>query len=73
MWCALMKLVRNGNATAVTIPRTFLHQLGWLPGRAIVVEMDDELTQIVVRLPRQSDYGLQGPPVIQRGHAEAKS
>jgi antitoxin component of MazEF toxin-antitoxin module len=31
---ALQKLTRNGNATAVTIPRAILHTLGWLPGES---------------------------------------
>jgi antitoxin component of MazEF toxin-antitoxin module len=63
---AQQKLVRNGNATAVTIPRTFLHYLRWLPGRAIVLELNDDCTEVVMRLPRQSDFGLIGPPSITR-------
>jgi antitoxin component of MazEF toxin-antitoxin module len=34
------KLVRNGDAQAVTVPRTHLHQLGWRP--------DEPLALIVV-------------------------
>lgn len=66
MWVAEQKLVKNGNSTAVSIPRTFLHQLGWLPGRRIVIELNDDSTELVIRLPRQSDYGLVGPPSIHR-------
>lgn len=66
MWVAEQRLVRNGNSTAVTIPRTFLHQLGWLTGRGVVLELDDDTTQIIIRLPRASDFGPVGPPRVVR-------
>ena len=34
---ALQKLVRNGNSTAVALPRPLLFYLGWLPGEAVIV------------------------------------
>jgi len=66
MWLAQVKLTRNGNATAVTIPRTFLHQLGWLSGRSVVMELDDKLECIVVRLPQAEDFGPIGQPFVRR-------
>lgn len=59
---AVQKLVRNGNSTAVAIPRSFLHQLNWLPGRSVVVELTENLDAVVVRLPTERDFGLVGPP-----------
>lgn len=72
MWVAEQKLVKNGNAVAVTIPRSFLHQLGWLAGRRIVIELNDDSTEVLIRLPRQSDYGVTGPPSIHRVMEDAK-
>jgi len=44
---AIQKLVRNGNATQVTIPRPMLIALGWLPGNEIVVEqLEDDTLRI---------------------------
>lgn len=73
MWVAQQKLVRNGNSTGLTIPRTFLHQLGWLQGRMLVLELNDDTTQIIVRLPQASDFGPVGPPSIRRVVPEAKA
>lgn len=64
MWVAEQKLIRNGNSTTVTIPKSFLHQLGWLSGRKIVIELNDDSTEVLIRLPRPSDYGIVGPPSI---------
>jgi antitoxin component of MazEF toxin-antitoxin module len=61
-WVAKQKLVRNGNATSVSIPRGFLHQLGWICGRDIVIELTENADALVVRLPRASDFGVPGPP-----------
>jgi len=41
---ALQKLVRNGNATAVTVPRALLQHLGWLPGESIIIELLEDQT-----------------------------
>jgi antitoxin component of MazEF toxin-antitoxin module len=66
VWVAEGKLNKHGNSTAVTIPRSFLYQLGWLTGRKIIVELNDDRTECVIRLPRHSDYGVVGPPSIHR-------
>lgn len=71
-WVALQKLVKNGNSTAVAIPRSFLHQLGWICGRSIVVELTEDCDALVIRLPRHSDYGLVGPPRIEHAPAPVK-
>lgn len=65
MWCAEQKLCQRGNSTGVSIPRPFLHQLGWLSGRRIVIELDDKQECLIIRLPRPSDYGPSGPPSIR--------
>jgi antitoxin component of MazEF toxin-antitoxin module len=59
---ALQKLVRNGNSTGFTIPRTLLIRLGWLPGQAIIVE-EAEGNVLVVRRPNERDFG---PVVMPR-------
>jgi bifunctional DNA-binding transcriptional regulator/antitoxin component of YhaV-PrlF toxin-antitoxin module len=71
MWVADHTLVKNGNSAAVTIPRTFLHQLGWIIGRRLVIELDDDRSQLVIRLPQQSDFGVPGPPRVRRVETEA--
>lgn len=55
---ALQKLVRNGNSTQVTIPRTVLHFLGWLPGEAVILELTDQHT-LVVRRPGPNEFAPQ--------------
>lgn len=72
MWVAEQKINKHGNSAAVTIPRTFMHQLGWLTGRKVVLELNDDTTEIIIRLPRQSDYGVVGPPSIQRVYETSK-
>lgn len=39
---AFQKLVRNGNATAVTIPRAVLFHLHWLPGDYVLLEVQED-------------------------------
>jgi hypothetical protein len=65
-WVAEHRLSKNGNGIAITIPRTFLHRLGWICGRAVILELNDDLTEVVVRLPRQSDFGVPGSPKVRR-------
>jgi antitoxin component of MazEF toxin-antitoxin module len=56
---ALQKLVRNGNATAISIPRTMLYYLGWLPGESIILEvMEDKAVR--VRRPCAEDFAPLG-------------
>jgi len=60
---ALQKLVRNGNATSVTVPRTILVHLGWLPGQSVVIETTTDAA-VIVRRPRESDFGVNVTPQI---------
>lgn len=53
---ALQKLTRNGNSTAVTIPRTILHALGWLPGESLIMEIVDD-GRVELRRPNEHDFG----------------
>lgn len=62
---AYQKLVRNGNATAVTVPRTMLIHLGWLPGESIILELL-ESDQILLRRPELRDFAPVGPPRLVR-------
>jgi antitoxin component of MazEF toxin-antitoxin module len=58
---ALQKLVRNGNSTAVSIPRPILFYLGWLPGESIVLEVLDDKS-LRVRRPCDRDFAPLGAP-----------
>jgi antitoxin component of MazEF toxin-antitoxin module len=60
---ALQKLVRNGNATAVTIPRAILHTIGWLPGEAVVLELLEDST-LRIRRPCDQDFAPVSVPRI---------
>lgn len=70
---ALQKLVRNGNATAVAIPRPFLFKLGWLTGRAVVIELTENCDMVIIRLPNERDFGVSSPPRILVEPEAAKS
>jgi hypothetical protein len=72
-WVATQRLVKNGGSTAVTIPKAFLNQLGWLCGRGIVIEMTENCDQLILRLPVPSDFGPVGPPRIERREAPVQS
>lgn len=61
---ALQKLVRNGNSTGVSIPRPFLFKLNWVPGRAVVLELTENCDALVIRVPREADFGLVSPPIL---------
>lgn len=52
---ALQKLVVNGKSTQVTIPRTLLHWLGWLPGEPIIVEATADRT-VTIRRPIENEF-----------------
>jgi len=58
---ALQKLVRNGNSTAVAIPRPFLITLGWLPGESVVLEILEDRS-VRVRRPTERDFAPSHPP-----------
>jgi antitoxin component of MazEF toxin-antitoxin module len=72
-WVAQQKLVKNGNSVAISIPRPFLHQLGWLCGRHVVLELTENCDALVIRLPRASDFGVPGPPRIDHTPAPEKA
>lgn len=52
---ALQRLVRNGNATGVNIPRQILIHLGWLPGQDVIVEVLENGT-LHLRRPDAEDF-----------------
>lgn len=58
---AVQKLTRNGNSTAITIPRTLLIHLGWLPGEAVVIELLEDKS-LRIRRPCDRDYAPLGAP-----------
>lgn len=58
---ALQKLVKNGNSTAVSIPRPILIHLGWLPGEQVVMEVLEDKS-IRVRRPCERDIAPLGAP-----------
>lgn len=58
---ALQKLTRNGNSTAITIPRTLLHALGWLPGESVIIELLEDRS-IRIRRPVERDFAPIGAP-----------
>lgn len=60
---AIQKLVRNGNATAVAVPRPMLINLGWLPGESIVLELLEDRS-IRIRRPCERDFAPMGAPRI---------
>lgn len=52
----LRKLVRNGNAIQLTIPRQMLVQLGWLPAMQVVIELLEDNT---LRIRPLDDFAFQ--------------
>lgn len=52
---ALQKITRNGNSSAITIPRTLLHTLGWLPGESVVIELLEDRS-LRIRRPVERDF-----------------
>ncbi len=60
---AVQKLVRNGNSTAVSIPRAMLIHLGWLPGQSVVLELLEDKT-VRLRPPVERDFAPLGAPRI---------
>jgi antitoxin component of MazEF toxin-antitoxin module len=60
---AIQKLVRNGNATAVSIPRQILIYLGWIPGQPIVIEVLEDKS-LRLRPPCERDFAPLGAPRV---------
>lgn len=54
-----LKLVRNGNATQVTIPRRVLDFMRWRAGDAMILEITGPTT-ITVHPPGPTDYRTAG-------------
>lgn len=52
---AVQKLVRNGNSTQITIPRSILIHLGWIQGQLVVLDVLEDKS-IVVRVPCERDF-----------------
>ena len=60
----IQKLVRNGNATHVALPRPLLMWLNWLPGEAIVVEaLEDKSVRL--RRPTSDDFLPRNPKPLK--------
>ncbi len=60
---ALQKLCRNGNSTAVSIPRALLHTVGWLPGESIIIELLEDQS-LRIRRPVERDFAPLGAPRV---------
>lgn len=58
---ALQKLVRNGNATGISIPRALLLHLGWLPSENVIIELLED-NSLRVRRPVERDFAPLGAP-----------
>jgi antitoxin component of MazEF toxin-antitoxin module len=58
---ALQKLTTRGNSTGVSIPRTILHRLGWLPGESVIIEVLED-DSVRVRRPCERDFAPLGAP-----------
>lgn len=56
---ALQRLVKNGNSTAVSIPRPMLIHLAWLAGQDVIVEVLDD-NSLHIRRPVEEDFGVRG-------------
>lgn len=60
----LLKLVRCGNATHITVPRAALFHLGWLPGQQVIFELLEDQT-IRVRRPTPEDFASISMPSLK--------
>lgn len=58
----IRRLVRNGNATQITISRPMLVHLGWLPGMDMVMELLEDNT---IRIRPLEDKAFQPKPKPQ--------
>lgn len=45
----LQKLVRNGHSTQLTLPKTMLIQLGWIPSDIVVIEVLEDKTILLTK------------------------
>jgi hypothetical protein len=58
--------MKHGNTTAIAVSRPFLFALNWLPGQAVILELLEDGSGFVVRLPKQEDFGPVLPPRLAR-------
>jgi antitoxin component of MazEF toxin-antitoxin module len=58
----LTHLGKHGNSTAVCVPREFLYALNWICGQNVMLELLEDKSGVVVRLPRVEDFGAVLPP-----------
>jgi antitoxin component of MazEF toxin-antitoxin module len=69
----LQRIYKHGNSTAVSVPRQFMYALNWIAGQNIMVELLEDGAGILIRLPRQEDFGNVIPPrMVFTRAAEAK-
>lgn len=61
---ARQKLVRNGNSTAVNIPRQMLIHLGWLPGEEMVVEVLEDNSIRIRRMVERDFAPIAAPRLL---------
>lgn len=66
------KLVRNGNATSISIPRVMLYHLGWVPGESMMLEMQEDGKSVLVRRPNERDFGPVVSPYAFRNEGSGK-
>lgn len=52
---ALQRLVRNGNANSITIPRAMLVYLGWITGEDFMVLVNEDHS-VTIRRPALEDF-----------------
>jgi antitoxin component of MazEF toxin-antitoxin module len=67
-WLAEQTLVKNGNSSALNVPKEFMRVLGWITGRRLIIELDDVNEQLIVRKPTLEDLnGVRAPRAVQTG------
>ncbi len=67
---ALQKLVRNGNTTHVAIIRPLLVHLGWLPGEAVVVEVQEDYSLRIYKPDLSQQVVKRSHPILETAAAE---
>lgn len=57
------RIVKNGNAAHVAIPKRLMEYLRWRTGQAIIVELTP-MNTIELRVPTLADNATPGPPQL---------
>jgi antitoxin component of MazEF toxin-antitoxin module len=65
------KLVRNGNATQVALPKKLLDWLQWNCGQSVIVEANLDRT-VTIRRPRPSDLDVGLAPHAHVGEGSTR-